>query len=30
LDDVFLSVTGARIADRDGDTDPARTMEEAR
>ncbi len=29
LDDVFLSVTGARIADRDGDTDPARTVEEA-
>ena len=30
LDDVFLSVTGARIADRDGETDPARTVEEAR
>ena len=30
LDDVFLSVTGARIADRDGDSDPARTAEEAR
>jgi ABC-2 type transport system ATP-binding protein len=30
LDDVFLSVTGARIADRDGDTDPARKVEEAR
>ena len=29
LDDVFLSVTGARIADRDTDTDPARPAEES-
>lgn len=27
LDDVFLSVTGARIADRDTDTDPSLPME---
>jgi ABC-2 type transport system ATP-binding protein len=30
LDDVFLSVTGARIADRDGDIDPIRAAEENR
>ncbi len=30
MDDVFLSVTGARIAHPDGDTDTARTVEEAR
>lgn len=30
LDDVFLSVTGARLADRDRDTDPTRKAEETR
>jgi len=30
LDDVFLSVTGARIADRAGDSDQARTEEDVR
>ena len=28
LDDVFLSVTGARIGDRDTDVDPTRTVQE--
>jgi hypothetical protein len=29
LDDVFLSVTGARLADREADTGDAQTAEEA-